>query len=72
MTSQITKTIGGHYEINATGDILAPGHRVAAGSGEDYDTGTIDAIDGCVATVRWDSLAVTALPLSQKDLRVIL
>lgn len=64
MTSSITKTVGGHYEINATGNILAPGHRVAAGEGEDRDTGTIDAITGDKATVRWDSGVVTPLPLN--------
>tara|TARA_R110000868_G_scaffold150997_1_gene374598 strand:+ start:930 stop:1145 length:216 start_codon:yes stop_codon:yes gene_type:complete len=71
MTSNITKTIKGYYEINATGSILAPGNRVAAGTGEDYDTGTIDKIEGNKATVRWDSMVVTTLPLDG-DVRVIL
>lgn len=72
MTSNITKTIGGHYEIDATGGILAPGNRIAAGSGEEYDTGTIEEINGNKATVRWDSLVVTILPLDNKDVRVLL
>lgn len=72
MTSNITKTIGGHYEINATGSILSPGNRVAAGSGEDYDTGTIDKIVGDKATIRWDSHIVTTLPLDGSDVRVII
>ena len=73
MTSNITKTINGHYEIDVTGNILAPGHRVAAGTGEDdYDTGTIDEITGNKATVRWDSHVVTTLPLANKDVRVLL
>ena len=72
MTSNITKTIGGHYEIDATGSILAPGNRIAAGTGEDYDTGIVDKIDGNTATVRWDSLVVTTLPLDNTDVRVLL
>ena len=71
MTSKITKTVGQHYEINATGSILAPGNRVAAGYGEDNDTGTIDKIEHNVAIVRWDSNVVTPLPLNS-DVRVIL
>jgi hypothetical protein len=72
MKSKITKTVGGHYEINATGSVLVPGNRVSAGEGEDYDTGTIDRIEGEKATVRWDSHVTTTLPLVLKDVRVIL
>ena len=72
MTSKITKTVGQHYEINATGSILAPGNRVAAGYGPDNDTGTVKSIVRDVASVRWDSsLVVTPLPLNS-DVRVIL
>jgi hypothetical protein len=72
MTSQITRTVAGHWEINVTGSILAPGNRVAAGSGEDYDTGFIDRIRGNKAIIRWDSGVVTSLPLDSPDVRVIL
>lgn len=72
MTSKITKTVGGHYELNATGATVAPGNRVAAGEGDDYDTGTIDSIAGGTAQVRWDSHVTTALPLDNADVRVIL
>jgi hypothetical protein len=71
MTSKITRTVKGYFEIDATGSILAPGNRVAAGTGQDYDTGTIDRIDGDVALVRWDTLVVTPLQLD-RDVRVIL
>ena len=70
MTSKITRTVGGHFEINATGSILSPGNRVSAGYGEDNDTGTVDSIEGDVAVVRWDSLVVTPLQLDS-DVRVI-
>lgn len=70
MTSQITKTVRG-YEINATGIILSPGHRVAAGFGEDYDTGTVDKVEGGMAAVRWDSLVTTTIPIND-GVRVIL
>lgn len=71
MTSKITKTIGGHFEINVTGNILVPGNRVAAGEGNDYDTGIIDSIDGDMAIIRWHSNIVTSLNLTG-DLKIIL
>jgi hypothetical protein len=72
MTSKITRTIKGYYEINATGAILDPGNRVSAGNGADYDIGTIDSISGDKAVVRWDSHVVTTLPLDNSDVRVVL
>lgn len=35
------------------------GVEIAAGEGDDRDTGYVDSIDGTTATVRWDSLVVT-------------
>lgn len=74
MTSKITRTLYPRWEIDATGSMLAPGNRISAGKGEDYDTGTIDAISagGKTATVRWDSHVVTDIPLADPSLRVIL
>jgi len=63
MKSDITKTVGGRYEINSTGQILSPGHRIASGNGKDRDTGTVDSISGDTAVVRWDSGVTTTLPL---------
>jgi hypothetical protein len=42
------------------------GMRVESGNGEDYDSGTVDVINlqTGMATVRWDSLVVTAAPIS--------
>lgn len=48
---------------------LTVGDRVEAGTGDDYDTGIVDSIDGDTATVRWDSHVVTTAPVS--DLRRI-
>lgn len=71
MTSKISKTVGGHYEVDATGDTFRPGHRIVAGEGADRDTGTIDSISGDLAMVRWDSHVTTPLPLDS-DLTVII
>lgn len=43
---------------------LKVGDRVEGGTGEDYDRGTVDQIDGEQVTVRWDSLVVTTQPAS--------
>ena len=71
MSSKITKTNGGKFEINKTGSIIEPGMRVAAGTGDDYDNGRIDSINGDIAQVSWDSLVCTPLNLTQPDVRVI-
>lgn len=72
MTSKITKTVRGFFEIDITGSFVAPGHRVAAGEGQDYDTGTIDSVAGRVAIVRWDSGVSTPLPLDNSNVRILL
>ena len=71
MSSKITKTVGGKFEINKTGKIVEPGMRVAAGTGEDYDNGRIDSIEGDIAQVSWDSEVRTPLNLTQVDVRVL-
>ena len=42
---------------------ISVGMRVCSGEGEDYDTGRVDAIDGDMAIVSWDSLVVTRTPV---------
>ena len=42
---------------------LQAGDRVCSGTGDDYDEGIIDRIDGDQAVVRWNSLVVTTQPL---------
>lgn len=71
MSSKITKTVGGRFQVNTTGSIVEPGMRVAAGSGEDYDNGRIDSINGDMAQVSWDSGVRTPLNLTQDDVRVM-
>ena len=71
MSSKITKTVGGNFQINKTGSIVEPGMRVAAGSGEDYDNGRIDSINGNLAQVSWDSGVCTPLNLTQDDVRIM-
>jgi hypothetical protein len=39
------------------------GMRIHAGEGEDYDTGTVQSIEGAMATASWDTLTVTCCPL---------
>jgi hypothetical protein len=48
---------------------IAPKMRVAAGHGEDRDTGTVYSIDGRMAQVSWDSGVVTPCPI--EDLEAI-
>jgi hypothetical protein len=41
--------------------------RVAAGQGEDRDTGTVDSIADGMAVVRWDSGVVTPCPVDDLE-----
>ena len=47
MTSKITKTVGGHYEVNATGSILAPAPEATTPAGDNAapDAGTLPGSD---------------------------
>lgn len=49
--------------VDALPDIMI-GMRVEAGTGEDHDTGRVDKIEDGKATVSWDSLIVTTVPVS--------
>lgn len=46
-------------------EVLEPGDRVCAGEADDYDTGTIDSVDGDIAIVRWDSGVTTPCPFER-------
>lgn len=63
-------TSGEYLGADANGiEPVVDGARVEAGTGDDYDTGRVESIDGAMALVAWDSGIKTPAPLS--DLRAI-
>lgn len=48
-------------------DAFAIGGRVQGGEGEDFDTGTLESIEGDMGFVRWDSGVSTRAPLANLE-----